>query len=86
MIGSGLVGKGGYPQTVTSPMPTDVEGEGRWRVTWTSGSAVKRVDITDAATGRRAVGRDWASWDIAYRQALFQLIIADQPPRSARRR
>ncbi len=46
---------------------------GRWRVTWTSGSAVKRVDITDMDTGTTVSGRDWASWDTAYRQALFML-------------
>jgi len=46
----------------------------RYRVSWTRQSAVKRVEVVDATTGRRGVGTDWASWDAAYNQALVRLI------------
>jgi hypothetical protein len=35
---------------------------------------VKRVEISNSATGTRVIGTDWASWDNAYQQALAQLL------------
>ena len=60
----------------------NVPNKNRWQVSWTTGSAIKRVDITDAETGRRAVGRDWASWDVAFQQAWWRLFTPEDPPRS----
>ena len=53
---------------------TSTANRGRYRVSWTRDSAVKKVEIVDSQSGRRIVGSDWASWDAAYRQALFQLL------------
>ena len=47
---------------------------GRYRIAWTSQSAVKKVEIVDADSGRRSVGTDWASWDAAYHRALAQIM------------
>jgi len=46
---------------------------GHFYVTWTPDSAIKRIEITNSETGVRTVGSDWASWDIAYQQALHQM-------------
>lgn len=52
-------------ETAETPPTSD-----RFRIEWTSQSAIKRVAITDLDSGRRYVGSDWASWDIAYREAV----------------
>ena len=48
--------------------------DGPYRVTWSVFSAVKRVEISNSATGTRVIGTDWVSWDNAYQQALAQLL------------
>jgi hypothetical protein len=48
---------------------------GRYRVSWTSQSAVKRVDIRDRETGRHTSGSHFASWDAAYQQALARMFL-----------
>jgi hypothetical protein len=48
--------------------------DGPYQVTWSASGAVKRVEISNRATGTRVVGSDWASWDDAYQQALGQLL------------
>lgn len=55
--------------------------DGPFRVTWTTGSAIKRVEISNSATGERAVGSDWADWDAAYQQALGQLLSVGETAR-----
>ena len=55
--------------------PTTPKATERCDVTWTDGGAVKRVEITNRQTGRRAVGTDWANWDAAYQQALHQMFL-----------
>jgi hypothetical protein len=54
-------------------MKTTKPSSGRYRVTWGAYGAIKSVQISDRATGVRVVGKDWASWDVAYQQALWQL-------------
>ncbi len=54
-------------------MKTKKPSGGRYRVSWTPHGAIKRVQISDRDTGVRVVGQDWASWDVAYQQALWQL-------------
>lgn len=58
----------------TSP-PTTTKDEERFDVTWTAGSAIKRVEIVSRETGRRTVGVDWANWDAAYQRALHQMFL-----------
>ena len=54
-------------------MKTTKPSRGRYRVSWGANGAIKRVQISDRATGVRVVGQDWSSWDVAYQQALWQL-------------
>lgn len=55
--------------TSTPPATKD-----RYTVEWAPHGAIKRVTITRLDTGRQFVGSDWASWDIAYQEALQQAV------------
>lgn len=50
------------------------QSDGPYQVTWSASGAIKRVEISNSATGTRVIGTDWASWDDAYQQALGQLL------------
>ena len=67
-----------------STTPQTTKDEDRFNVTWTAGSAVKRVEITNRETGHRTVGTDWANWDTAYRQALHQMFAPTISPSQQR--
>ena len=56
-------------------VPETTTPRGRYQVSWTSQSALKRVDIRDKETGRVVSGSHWASWDAAYRQALVRMFL-----------
>ena len=56
-------------ETTTRPATKD-----RFRVSWAPHGAIKRVEITRVGTGDTFVGRDWASWDTAYQEALQQAV------------
>lgn len=53
---------------------TPTTSKDRFRITWAPHGAVKQVTVTRVGTGARFIGSDWASWDVAYRQAVQKAV------------